>query len=144
MLQSPVLTIRRDENDFSHSQVVIGKVPNSFKATCIFGKASEPTLFSITETEAGKLFLNFTQFPSLCQRSNSSIIRQMGKSQNGLFKKTKQAKFSEKRTFLAPSPDTHTYVCVSGGKKCSFFGKFGLLCFLETPDWNLESPHNNN
>ena len=23
--------------------------------------------------------------------------------------------------------------CVSGGKKCSFFGKFGALCFLETP-----------
>ena len=25
------------------------------------------------------------------------------------------------------------YVCVSGGKKCSFFGKFGVLCFLEIP-----------
>ena len=25
------------------------------------------------------------------------------------------------------------YVCVSGGKKCSLFGKFGVLCFLETP-----------
>ena len=24
-------------------------------------------------------------------------------------------------------------VCVLGGKKCSFFGKFDLLCFLETP-----------
>ena len=24
-------------------------------------------------------------------------------------------------------------VCISGGKKCSFFGKFGVLCFLETP-----------
>ena len=24
-------------------------------------------------------------------------------------------------------------VCVSGGKKYSFFGKFGVLCFLETP-----------
>ena len=24
-------------------------------------------------------------------------------------------------------------VCVLGGKKCSFFGKFGVLCFLETP-----------
>ena len=23
--------------------------------------------------------------------------------------------------------------CVSGGKKCLFFGKFGVLCFLETP-----------
>ena len=28
---------------------------------------------------------------------------------------------------------THTYVCVLGGKKCSFFGKFGVLCFLERP-----------
>ena len=26
-----------------------------------------------------------------------------------------------------------TCVCVSGGKKCSFFRKFGELCFLETP-----------
>ena len=23
--------------------------------------------------------------------------------------------------------------CVSGGKKCLFFGKFGVLCFFETP-----------
>ena len=27
----------------------------------------------------------------------------------------------------------HTYISVSGGKKCLFFGKFGVLCFLETP-----------
>ena len=27
----------------------------------------------------------------------------------------------------------NAHVCVSGGKKCLFFGKFGLLCFLETP-----------
>ena len=27
----------------------------------------------------------------------------------------------------------HTYVCVSGGKKSSFFGKFGVLYLLETP-----------
>ena len=25
------------------------------------------------------------------------------------------------------------YVCVSEGKKCWFFGNFGVLCFLETP-----------
>ena len=25
-----------------------------------------------------------------------------------------------------------THVCVSGGKKCSFLGKFVMLCFLET------------
>ena len=43
-------------------------------------------------------------------------------------KKTKHVKFSEKRSFH--TPDTHTYICVSGGKTFSFFGKFGLLCFL--------------
>ena len=26
-----------------------------------------------------------------------------------------------------------THLCVSGGKKCSFFGKFDVLCFLKTP-----------
>ena len=26
-----------------------------------------------------------------------------------------------------------TYVCVSGGNKCLFFGRFGVLWFLETP-----------
>ena len=45
-------------------------------------------------------------------------------------KKTKRAKFHEKQTFL--TPDTHTHVCVSGSKKCSFFEKFGMLCFLVT------------
>ena len=30
------------------------------------------------------------------------------------------------------SLDTHTYECISGSNKCSFFGKFGVLCFLET------------
>ena len=28
-------------------------------------------------------------------------------------------------------PFVHTYVCVWGGKKCSFFGKIDVLCFLE-------------
>ena len=38
----------------------------------------------------------------------SSAIRQKGKPQNGCYKKTKQGKYSEKRTFL--TPDTHTSV----------------------------------
>ena len=41
VLQSQVLTIGRDENNFSYSKVVIGKVLNSFKAKFIFGIASE-------------------------------------------------------------------------------------------------------
>ena len=31
----------------------------------------------------------------------------------------------------------NTYVCVSEGKKCSFFEKFGVLCLLETPVWRF-------
>ena len=34
--------------------------------------------------------------------NQSSVIRQKGESQNGCFKKTKHAKFSEKQTFLTP------------------------------------------
>ena len=49
---------------------------------------------------------------------NSSVIRQKDESWNGCFKKTKHAKFSEKRTFLTP---------------ISFFEKFVVFCFLETP-----------
>ena len=49
----------------------------------------------------------------------------------GRFKKTKHAKFSAKKRFLPL--DTHTYVCVSGGKKCLLFGKFGEFCFLKHP-----------
>ena len=37
------------------------------------------------------------------------------------------------RILISLSVIRHTYVCVSGGKKCSFFGKFGVLRFLETP-----------
>ena len=69
---------------------------------------------------------------------NTSAIRQKGKFQNGCFKKTKHVNSSEKRTFLTPwcahvRVRIRAYVCVSGGKKCSFFGKFDVLCFLETP-----------
>ena len=50
-----------------------------------------------------------------------SLIRQKGESQNRCFKKTKDAKFYDKRIFFTP-----------GGKKCSFFEKIDVLYFLET------------
>ena len=43
------------------------------------------------------------------------------RTQNGFSKKTKHAKFSK------------TSLYESGSKKCSFFGKFGVLCCLKTP-----------
>ena len=56
------------------------------------------------------------------------VIKQKGESQNGCYKKTKQTKFSKNEHFLPPH--THTHVCISAGKKCSFFRKFSVLCFL--------------
>ena len=55
-------------------------------------------------------------------QKHSLVINQNGESQNECFKQTKHAEFSKKRT-----------LCVSGCKKCLFFGKFVVLCFLETP-----------
>ena len=67
---------------------------------------------------------------SIKKQSKSLAIRQKGESQNGGNKKTKHAKFSEKWTFLIPwYANAHVHIT---DKKCSFFGKFGALCFLTT------------
>ena len=54
-----------------------------------------------------QIITHFTNFPANMflvgvRKNISSVIRQKGESQNGCFKKTKHAKFSEKRTFLTP------------------------------------------
>ena len=54
-------------------------------------------------------------------------------SQNGCFKKKKNKAHQIFRKTNISNPLIRTYVCVSGGKKCSFFEKFGVLCFFETP-----------
>ena len=57
--------------------------------------------------------------------NNSSNLK------TGVSRKQSTTNFPKNKHFLPP--DTHTYVCVSGGNKCSFFGKFRVLCFLKTP-----------
>ena len=49
----------------------------------------------------------------------------------GEISKRSPSNFQKNEHFLPP--DTQTYVCMSGVKKCSFFGKFGMLCFLKRP-----------
>ena len=46
-------------------------------------------------------------------------------------RKQSSPNFLKNEHFLPP--DTYTCVCVLGGKKCSFFGKLGVLCFFVTP-----------
>ena len=58
-------------------------------------------------------------------------IRQKGEFQNGCYKKTKQAKFSEKRMFLTPWY-AHVHVRIRG-KEIFVFRKIWPPLFLVTP-----------
>ena len=60
----------------------------------------------------------------------SSLIKQKGKSQNGVTRKRTPLIFPKNEYFWPP--DTHTCVCLSGREKCLLFGKYGVLCFLVT------------
>ena len=83
-------------------------------------------LFKINQKDTIKVAFLLTYF-MLILRFYTPWKRQKTRSfqcesQNESNKKAKHAKFSEKRTFLTPR-----------GEKCSFFGEFGVLCFLVTP-----------
>ena len=62
------------------------------------------------------------------------LVGNMGKWQISklVFQENKARQISRKTIISYFLIRTRTYVCVSGGKKYSFFGKFGVLCFLET------------
>ena len=46
----------------------------------------------------------------------------------GVSQKQSMSNFPKNEHFLPP--DTHIYVCVSGGEKCLYLGKFGVLYSL--------------
>ena len=48
----------------------------------------------------------------------ASVIRQKGESPNGFFKKTKHAKFSEKRNISYPLLRTRTYIDQFFDQRC--------------------------
>ena len=64
----------------------------------------------------------------------TSVIRQKGESENVCFKKTKHAKFSQKRTFL--THDTHMYMCLSVVRNVCFSENLACFVFLKHPFWN--------
>ena len=72
-------------------------------------------------------------------RRISSVIRQKGESQQTCSRKQSTPNFPKTKISYSLIR-TRTYVCVSGGKKCSIFGKFDVLCFLETPVWIYQRP----
>ena len=104
--------------------LVTSKLPiNQFHATGLFHVIG-PLAFCFQGYRKRQMAWNGLRrlwVESLWKIDISPVIRQEGEPQNVGNKKTKHVKLSEKRTFLTPC------------KKCSFLGKFGLLCFLETP-----------
>ena len=72
MLLPQIFIILRDERDFSHSQVVISKVPSTFKVKCIFVKAEASMLLRMDNIESETSYLCFISFQKLYQMSNSA------------------------------------------------------------------------
>ena len=79
-------------------------------------------------------FLRLSYLAPVSLRYNSSVMRQRANLKTGVSRKQSTQNFPKNEHFLLPNTDT--YVCVSVFKKCLFFGKFGVLCFLETPFWD--------
>ena len=68
--------------------------------------------------------LQFDNVGNKAKRRISNLVFQESKAHQN-FRKTNIS--------YPPIHTHHMYVCVSGGKKCLFFGNFGVFCFLETP-----------
>ena len=61
------------------------------------------------------------------------VSKAKGRISKRVFQENKARKVFRKRKISYPLIRARAYVFVSERKKCSFFGKPGVLCFLETP-----------
>ena len=68
-------------------------------------------------------------------KSTWSAIRQKRKSQKQVLQESKTRQIFRKNEQFQ-LPDTLIYVCVSGAKKCSFFGNLVCFVFLWRPFWD--------
>ena len=64
------------------------------------------------------------------ERKFNHSIPKSSNAKTGVTRKQRTPNFP-KNDYFVPRV-THTCVCLSMGKKCSFLGKFGVLCFLVT------------
>ena len=94
----------------------------------IFPK-SDISTFSLTKTG------NFCEVMLTDRiKCNSSVIRQKGESQNGCFKNTKHAKFSEKHI---SNPLIRTRTCAyQGVRNVRFLENLACFVFLKQPFWD--------
>ena len=82
------------------------------------------------------IFNSKLPYVTLHYRFISSVIKQKIESQNGCFKKTKHAKFSEKRKFLTPLSRTRTCV-YQGVRNVCFSENLACFVFLKHPFWGM-------
>ena len=68
-----------------------------------------------------------------CGKKRWHIVGNKVKGQiSKLMSQENKARQIFRKTNISCPPDMQTHVCVSGGKKYSFFGKFDVLCFPVT------------
>ena len=64
------------------------------------------------------------------ERVDLLAVSQKGEFKTGVIRKQSTPNFPKNERFLYPN--THLRMCVLGGKKCPFFEKFDMHCFLVT------------
>ena len=86
-----------------------------------------PYAFYLTK-KVKELTITFSQFVG--SKAKGGVSKQVNLRNRGESQKQTTLNFPKKEHLLPP--DTYTYVCILGGKKCSFFGKFCMLYFFVT------------
>ena len=77
-------------------------------------------------------FISFWYYSLLFFETNIFVSNKAkGRISKRVFQENSTSNFRKNEHFIPR--DTHTYVCVSQGKECSFFREFDVLCFLEAP-----------
>ena len=149
--KTSILDIWQD-SDYASDFSLLNLILNSFSSTWDF-MAYTLTLNITTSLLYGCSFyvlvlvlfitIFFTIYSSL-------VIRQKSESQNGCFKKTKQAKFSEKRTFLTPwyahimshSWDEVSRICFCDSWSLLEFSSFPNFTFLTMNSFSKSATKN--
>ena len=76
--------------------------------------------------------IHFERSSNTLKKSNFIFLFEPSVPSVEIIRKNKRPGTSYQSIHRLPNLFLKTCVCVSGSKKCSFFGKFGVICFLVT------------
>ena len=105
------------------------KVTNTLNRKIVMA-SKEILLFSDKKENPDKNLIK--KWKKICDRVKFVGNKVKGRISKQVFQENKARQIFRKMNISYPLI-MHTYVCVSVGKKCSFFRKFDVLCFLATP-----------